>query len=405
MLEALQTLTYLTPEYIKQFQCIGSACEDTCCSLWEISIDKDTYEKYQNVADPSFKESLIQNIQTNNSSSNAVSFIMDEKTGNCSMLCDGLCSIQSTLGEQYLSQTCSTYPRVLNNIGSTTEISALLSCPEISRALLLNPNAMDFDNTFKPTTPNLKVDKIAYKEHINKAIDDVRLFAYDVMNDRRFSFQHRLILLGVFFDNADDYLEDGQYARIPAFINEFKTEIENNLELRDYDAFPQDNAFQFEYLHNTLMENLKAFIWNKRYTECVNSYMRGIQLNNTLLEDYVNTYKDCKSAFLEGYMNENPHVMENYIKNYIYQYLGGTVHSGKKFFDFYIKMVMEYALIKLHLIGIASEQKGLNDEHVVKLIQSYTKNYKFSDKFIDIVYDKVKTNGYNSLGYMSLLIK
>ncbi|GGG78073.1 flagellin lysine-N-methylase [Paenibacillus radicis (ex Gao et al. 2016)] len=404
-MEALQTLTYLTPEYIKKFQCIGSDCEDTCCSLWEVSINKDTYEKYQNIADSSFKESLIKNIQVNKSGSNYASFVMNEKTGNCSMLCNGLCSIQTTLGEEYLSQTCSTYPRVLNNVGSTTEISAVLSCPEISRALLLNPNAMNFDKTFKPSTPNLKVDTINYKEHKNNAIDEVRYLAYDVINDRRFSFQHRLILLGVFFDNADDFQEGKQYAKLPAFINEFKAEVENNSELRDYDAFPQDDAFQFEYLHNTLMENLKAFIWNKRYTECVNSYMRGIQLNNTLLEDYVNTYKDCKSDFLDTFLSDSPHVMENYIKNYIYQFLGDSILSGEKFFDFYIKMVIDYALIKLHLVGIASEQKDLNCDHVVKLIQSYTKNYKFSNKFINTIYDKVKTSQYNSLGYMSLLIK
>ena len=41
--------TILVPEYYKQFQCIGGACEDTCCAGWNITVDKPTYQKYKKV--------------------------------------------------------------------------------------------------------------------------------------------------------------------------------------------------------------------------------------------------------------------------------------------------------------------------------------------------------------------
>lgn len=36
------------PSYFKDFKCIASECEDTCCAGWEIVIDQETYNCYQN---------------------------------------------------------------------------------------------------------------------------------------------------------------------------------------------------------------------------------------------------------------------------------------------------------------------------------------------------------------------
>ena len=40
--------TIHVPAYMKNFSCLGSTCEDTCCSGWTIDIDKKTYEFYEN---------------------------------------------------------------------------------------------------------------------------------------------------------------------------------------------------------------------------------------------------------------------------------------------------------------------------------------------------------------------
>ncbi len=50
------TRPILIPEYMKEFQCIGSECEDTCCAGWRVSVDKDTFMKYRQVENPDLKE-------------------------------------------------------------------------------------------------------------------------------------------------------------------------------------------------------------------------------------------------------------------------------------------------------------------------------------------------------------
>src|SRR5450756_2469886 len=41
---------YTRPSYSGHFQCIASACEDTCCKGWAVPIDQKTHEKYESMA-------------------------------------------------------------------------------------------------------------------------------------------------------------------------------------------------------------------------------------------------------------------------------------------------------------------------------------------------------------------
>ena len=39
------------PDYYDEFQCIADKCSDNCCiGGWEIDIDEDTYERYQQMS-------------------------------------------------------------------------------------------------------------------------------------------------------------------------------------------------------------------------------------------------------------------------------------------------------------------------------------------------------------------
>ena len=41
------SMLYTYPHYYKKFRCIASACEDTCCAGWAITIDPKSLKKYR----------------------------------------------------------------------------------------------------------------------------------------------------------------------------------------------------------------------------------------------------------------------------------------------------------------------------------------------------------------------
>jgi lysine-N-methylase len=80
--------------------------------------------------------------------------------------------------------------------------------------------------------------------------------------------------------------------------------------------------------------------------------------------------------------------------------------SGNNVFEEYIMMVIHYAMIKMHLIGMAGyHKKDFSLNHVVKLIQSFAKTIEHNSLYLREVRELLRKNEYNSMAYMAILIK
>lgn len=157
-----KTRTILIPEYMQEFQCIGSACEDTCCAGWRVTVDKRTFQKYRTTRHPDLKAMLKENVKRNRASKSDADYasIKMDNSGRCTMLDgDNLCKIQKELGAELLSNTCAVYPRTFNKVDNIMEKSATLSCPEIARLALLNKNGIGFIEQQEPADTRGAISK------------------------------------------------------------------------------------------------------------------------------------------------------------------------------------------------------------------------------------------------------
>src|SRR5665213_1053533 len=97
----LKPLRRLQPSYFGAFRCIGSQCEDTCCRGWRVPVDKITFEKYQACSHSALAGPLHDLVTINSAAENEDSYadikLIDSQ---CSFLAEGLCSIQTQLGEE-----------------------------------------------------------------------------------------------------------------------------------------------------------------------------------------------------------------------------------------------------------------------------------------------------------------
>ena len=49
-------MNQLVPQYYDKFKCIGSECPETCCQGWQITLDKETFNKYQKLDNLNLKK-------------------------------------------------------------------------------------------------------------------------------------------------------------------------------------------------------------------------------------------------------------------------------------------------------------------------------------------------------------
>ena len=97
--------------------------------------------------------------------------------------------------------------------------------------------------------------------------------------------------------------------------------------------------------------------------------------------------------------------MENYLVNYVFKNL--FPFSGEKhIFDNYVMLIVHYAMIKMLLIGMAGFHKEkFKTEHVIKLIQSFSRTVEHNSAYLKKVNKLLRDNKFNTMPYMAILIK
>lgn len=141
-----------TTRYAARFQCIGAACEDSCCAFaWRVVLDKPDYSRLKAAlaGTPGERERFDRGCARSPGAGEAArpyATLQRAGDGRCVFLePGGLCSVQATHGAAALPGVCATYPRVVTRVGDRLSLTTGLSCPEAARLCLLADDATDVE--------------------------------------------------------------------------------------------------------------------------------------------------------------------------------------------------------------------------------------------------------------------
>ena len=155
------------PTYLNEFKCIGGDCSDSCCIGWDVDIDKATFKSYYKVKDPTLKQLFQKNVHNNQyCTCDDVDYgkVKLKKDKRCPFLDDNnLCIIFSKLDESYLSNVCTSFPRIINKINNIYEMSLDVSCPEAAKIILSKEDGLKFN------IQNYNLDKHILSSEIGRA--------------------------------------------------------------------------------------------------------------------------------------------------------------------------------------------------------------------------------------------
>jgi len=144
------------PKYYEEFQCIASACPDSCCKEWEVDVD-DASAAYYRSLDSDLGDALREVLKDTEDGA-----VMTIRDGRCPMWrTDGLCRIQAALGHDALCKTCREFPRLRHDYGDFEELGLELSCPEAAHLILTRPNELCVRQTSGGEEPEYDLEVMA----------------------------------------------------------------------------------------------------------------------------------------------------------------------------------------------------------------------------------------------------
>lgn len=224
-----------------KFKCIADKCEFTCCKGWEINIDNSTYNKWKNEN----LDYLLEKVEAKDKKE--VYFINKENHDDCPFLDkQGLCNIVKNHGEEYLSLTCHTFPRIENVFDDRRELSLSCSCKEVVEII---------SNLNKKI--NLSLENYI---RINDDLSELRIreaLIY-IMQQENISLEYKLIicfemLLSILenesFNKKEDLLEEIEKYRDRNYIQNIILTYKN-IELDIYDSIEEVNNLFLDIIEN-----------------------------------------------------------------------------------------------------------------------------------------------------------
>lgn len=390
------------PQFYKNFQCIGGDCEDTCCAGWNVHIDKDTYQKYQKLTEPSLKERFDtqmklkeENWQDKENYEIVATIQMDEKH-NCPF-CNkqGLCDIQKTVGEEHLSDTCTLYPRKTSFYINALNSSLMLSCPEAARKVLLE-DKLTFEYSEKEAPALHQVDKALHGNDENQNFYQIQEFLIRTLQNREQSLETRLFATAYFCQKLDERPE-----KLKRWMTKVESLLNDGSFQKQFSQLETDIEVSLSFIHK-FFEGI-ALNGAYRLVECLNSYRDGLGINNDKIDSKEKFTQAAKTLF-DPFVDEKKNLLENYCVHYIYT-AGLPYAESMNSFKNFSQLIIHYSMIKTLCIGIAAEQGFIDEATVIKVVQSLTKIVDHNDQNLASFIKYLEENDGLTLAHMAVLLK
>lgn len=396
-------------DYFKQFQCIGGKCEDSCCIGWDIDVDKKTFKEYINFQNKEYNIFFKNSINKNNECSNEfIDYgkieLNEEK--RCPFLNEcNYCIIHSEFGEEYLSNTCSHFPRVLNKVDEEYEISLDISCPEAARIVLGRKNGFSFEKDEIELKKYLiagefYTNDVEYEDYPIKYFKEIREFCINIIKDRNFNLSERLYILGNFLYELE---EETSYdcEIVGEFIKNYNVEYISKNYIRNEDNYIMQISFLSNIINSLeIYEETENMLFKKYTKEVMDGfYIENLKQMEKDREKYISVFLDYDM----NYIKNNEYIFENYLINFMYSNLFPYSESDSMF-EGYIMLIIRYSLIRFYLVGKYIINNRESAEEIIKFIQVFSKVIEHDKNYMEEILDFIIENNFDNLEFAKILL-
>ena len=366
------------PEYFKDFKCIASECEDTCCAGWGIVIDDETYDKYQKV-DGAFGDRLKSEI-VNDAGENI--FVL--KGNDCPFLNENkLCDIYNELGEGGLCYTCRQYPRYLEEFGSLREMGISLSCPEAARIILRDSKKATFElseNNEEVTGYN-DINARLYIE-----LMQCRKIVFDILQDRSIELNSRAAIVISFVKEIQDKIDENEIGDIKDIREKYNNESFIKELLCSLEQYKNKKNDKYNNMHEyfNVFKNLKHI--NPNDPLGLDDAIRYFWQSEDDKEIYLSK-NDSFNKYYEEPMYKFEHILVYFIFRYFMKAVFDYDVSAK------VKMaIVSYLMIKELSVVRFTEDGDFTEEDIVDIAHTYSKDIEHLEENIESLAEIFETN-------------
>ena len=395
----------LKPSYYDKFRCIGKDCKDTCCIGWKIQIDKKSYNKYKKVKGE-FGRYLNGSIKRNRNKETDLFYgEIKLENGRCPLLNEhNLCEVYINLGEEFLCNTCKIYPRFIRKYGDIYEKSLSLSCPEVSKILV----DLKEDFAFNMEHENLKEVEMEYvtQENYNTGLYNMlwegRSLSIQVAQFKELEIWKRLIFIKLIEEKLQNLIYESTYNNLDNVIRNLTNTITSYDVIKSFDNIKKVNTIKVLFIRMILQKSANLGKTSDKFWDILKEFNILFEGQN---EISISDLLDDKENEFNNYFEEYDYIFENYIVYNLYNnYMKCLI--TKDLNKEVLILILKYSIIKILLLAKwNANNKALVKEDIIDVLYSFSRVIEHNDVFLNDLYKEIKEAEYDTLAYLTILVR
>lgn len=396
----------LKPFYYDEFNCIAGECIDSCCIGWKIEIDKKSYNKYKKVKGDFGKE-LNDSISRNRSSNNDFRYgKMKLENKRCLMLNEeNLCNLYINLGSDYLCNTCKIYPKEVKKYGEIYEKNLSLSCPEVARYIINNKESFYFNMNDEDLT-EIEKEVISYG-YENKRLYSLlwvsRNLAMEIVQFKEIDFWKKIVFFKMLCDKVKNIIKNGNYNEYEEVLNIFKIQITDINIINSLDNISVMPTVKVKFIQSALQIRKNIGINNEKFNNLIDEYNELVE-NNDENENTFELVIKKENEFNE-YLKEYQYIFENLLVYLVYKHFMHAVNT-KDLNKEANNIIISYAVIKMLLLARwFKNNKNLTEEDFVEVFYVFSRVIEHNEVFLTDLNNKLKEAEYDTIAYLTILVR
>lgn len=358
-------MRFVYPHYYHEFKCAADKCPDTCCAGWQIVIDDESMERYEQYVG-SFSERLAQGIDWSEGC------FKQDQDRRCSMLNkDNLCDMVLQMGENHLCRTCKLYPRHVEEFEGLREWSLSISCPVAAHIVLSCKDPVTFDVEENDDDDPLINEFDDFDFLLFTELEDARDVIYKTAQNRELPISIRLRRLMDLGRQLQNCVEENRISDMQQIVS---------ARAKDGDAFDIEEYPDFDDPHERysfLQENFSVFSKLERLRD---NWDEVLDAEKNMLAKGASNYAKIRGDFAAAMEQEAwwPLFQENYLMTFVYTYFCGAVYDD--WIDTKVMLGVFSLLFTEEFIMNRYQEKGsVTQEDCEEIAYRYVREVEHSD--------------------------
>ena len=323
---------------------------------------------------------------------------------------NNLCSLQLEYGEDFLSETCVTYPRRTYDFGNFFERSLTLTCSLAAEMILFECEPMKFEfvrvsEKIHSGGGKIKFVPVATTDGFAERMLEIQVAMISILQERTLTIDQRLIVLGFFLDKLEELTdikkaptaEEGD-ALTKDLIRLIEAYESKNFLIQQVPRMLASVSFDPRKFIMMVLKIIEAVYGGeettlapsgKRFMDAVVDILQIMpdEKGRVLIAKIADNY-ECLAAEREKFLASRSTFLENYLVNELFMNCYPW-RFGESITVNYGVFVTIYKIFELILF--AATLKGLDDKNdLLKIVEWYVTPVDHSKEFNEKIFEQIR---------------